>query len=97
MRLASAGRRGGGTTQPAARGIVSSPVLSQRCASLLPSPDAPGIDIYQNSSVLVYNLGFGSISPSPTEYVPITPGIYTISAKAAGSSQVLTSAKGTLR
>ena len=41
---------------------------------------------------MVYNLGFGTI----TSYVPLTPGTYTISAKSAGSSQVLTTAKGTL-
>src|SRR5580704_8570976 len=68
------------------QGIVSSPVLSQLRINDT-SPDAPGLDIYQNSAALVYNLGFGTI----TSYVPLTPGTYTISAKADGTSQVLTS------
>lgn len=71
------------------QGIVSSPVLSQ-LRIITTSPDAPGLDIYQNTSVLVYNLGFGTI----TSYVPLDPGTYTISSKASGTSQVLTSAKG---
>ena len=72
------------------QGIVSSPVLSQ-LRIIDTSPDAPGLDIYQNNVALVYNLGFGTI----TSYVPLDPGTYTISAKADGTSQVLTSAKGT--
>ncbi len=72
------------------QGIVASPVLSQ-LRIIDASPDAPGLDIYQNTSALVYNLGFGTI----TSYIPIDPGTYTISAKADGTSQVLTSAKGT--
>ena len=72
------------------QGIVSSPVLSQ-LRVIDASPDAPGLDIYQNTSALVYNLGFGTI----TSYTPLDPGTYTISAKAAGTAQVLTSAKGT--
>lgn len=55
------------------------------------SPNAPGMDVYQDNAVIAYNLGFGTI----TSYVPLTPGTYTISAKADGTSQVLTSAKGT--
>ena len=72
------------------QGIVSSPVLSQ-LRVIVASPDAPGLDIYQGSTALVYNLGFGTI----TSYSPIEPGTYTISAKANGTSQVLTTAKGT--
>ncbi len=72
------------------QGIVGSPVLSQ-LRIIDASPDAPGLDIYQNTSALVYNLGFGTI----TSYIPTDPGTYTIAAKADGTSQVLTSAKGT--
>ena len=72
------------------QGIVSSPTLSQ-IRIIDASPDAPGLDIYQNSAALVYNLGFGTI----TSYVPVDPGTYTISADAAGTQQVLTTAKGT--
>src|SRR5277367_6604215 len=72
------------------QGIVSSPTLAQ-IRIIDASPDAPGLDIYQNSAALVYNLGFGTI----TSYVPVDPGVYTLSADAAGTQQVLTSAKGT--
>ncbi|MCU1320654.1 MAG: hypothetical protein JWM43_303 [Acidobacteriaceae bacterium] len=73
------------------QGIVSSPILSQ-LRIITVSPDAPGLDIYQGSTPLVYNLGFGTI----TSYVPIAPSTYTIAAKTSGSSQVLISAKGTV-
>ena len=72
------------------QGIVASPVLSQ-LRIIDTSPDAPGLDIYQNNAALVYNLGFGTI----TSYVPLTPGTYTISANSAGTKQVLSSAKAT--
>jgi hypothetical protein len=56
------------------------------------SPDAPGLDIYQNTSAVAYNLGFGTI----TSYVPLSQGIYTFSADSAGTRQTLVSAKQTL-
>ncbi len=56
------------------------------------SPDAPGLDIYQNTNALTYNMGFGTVS----SYVPLTPGTYTIAANTSGSKQQLVSAKGTL-
>ena len=55
------------------------------------SPDAPGLDIYQNNDILTYNMGFGSL----TSYVPLVPGTYTITADQAGSRQVLATAKQT--
>ena len=55
------------------------------------SPDAPGLDIYQGTGAIAYNLGFGTV----TSYVPLTPGTYTINADSAGTKQVLSSAKGT--
>jgi hypothetical protein len=55
------------------------------------SPDAPGLDIYQNNAAIAYNLGFGTI----TSYVPIDPGTYTTSATVAGTKQVMSSSKGT--
>lgn len=73
------------------QGIVSSPVLSQ-LRVITASPDAPGLDIYQDANPLVYNLGFGTV----TSYVALAPGTFTISAKSSGSSQVLISAKGTV-
>jgi hypothetical protein len=51
------------------------------------SPDAPGIDAYQNGSALAYNLGFGAM----TSYVPMTPGAYTLAADREGTRQALAS------
>lgn len=60
------------------------------------SPDAPALDTYQGGvgptgSALAYNLGFGTV----TSYIPIAPGVLTLSAATAGSKQQLTTAKGT--
>jgi hypothetical protein len=55
------------------------------------TPDTPGLDIYQGSNALAFNLGFGTV----TSYIPLTPGTYTIHADTAGSRQVLSAAKGT--
>ncbi len=73
------------------QGIVSSPTLSQ-VRIIDASPDAPGLDIYESTNALAYNLGFGTI----TSYVPINPGTYTFSTKSAGTTQTLSSAKATL-
>jgi len=54
------------------QGIVASQSGSQ-VRIIDASPDAPGLDIYQNNAALAYNLGFGTI----TSYVPIDPGTYT--------------------
>jgi len=56
------------------------------------SPDAPEVDIYQNSSAIAYKLGFGTI----TSYVPVEPGSYTTSAAISGTRQKLASSKATL-
>ena len=72
------------------QGIVSSPTASQ-VRIIDASPDAPGLDIYQNNVAIAYNLGFGTI----TSYVPIDPGTYTTNANAAGTKQVLSSNKAT--
>lgn len=53
------------------------------------SPDAPGLDLYQGSSALAYNLSFGTL----TSYIAFDPGAYTITADTAGSKQVLSSSK----
>jgi hypothetical protein len=71
--------------------IISSPPLTQ-VRVIDASPDAPGLDIYQGSSALAYNLGFGTV----TSYVPLSPGIDTFTADSAGTKQVLTSSKATL-
>ena len=72
------------------QGIVNSPTMSQ-VRIINASPDAPGLDIYQNSTAIAYNLGFGTI----TSYVPIDPGTYTTTANAFGTKQVLSSSKTT--
>ena len=72
------------------QGIVSTPSRSQ-VRIIDASPDAPGLDMYEGTAVLAYNLGFGTI----TSYVPINPGTYTISAKSAGTTQVLSTATAT--
>jgi hypothetical protein len=70
--------------------IVSNPSLS-KVRVVDASPDAPSIDIYQGTDGVAYNLGFGTI----TSYVPIPPGIYTISAATVGTKQVISLAKPT--
>lgn len=72
------------------QGIVASQSGSQ-VRIIDASPDAPGLDIYQNNAALAYNLGFGTI----TSYVPIDPGTYTTTSTVAGTKQVLSSSKGT--
>jgi hypothetical protein len=56
------------------------------------SPDAPGLDLYQGSNPLAYNLGFGAV----TSYVPVAPGTYTIAANSAGTRQAVASSKAAL-
>jgi hypothetical protein len=71
--------------------IISNPPLAQ-VRIIDASPDAPGLDIYQGSSALAFNLGFGTI----TSYIALAPGTYTFVADSAGSKQVLSSSKATL-
>ena len=73
------------------QGIVSTAPLSQ-LRVIDASPDAPGIDVYLNTTAVSYNLGFGTI----TSYFPVNPDTYTINARSAGTAQVLATAKGTL-
>jgi len=54
------------------------------------SPNAPGIDVYEDGNIIAYNLGFGTI----TSYVPITPGSHSLVMKSAGTTQVLISQAG---
>ena len=67
----------------------SAPVAQVRVIAA--SPDAPGLDIYQGSTALAYNLGFGTV----TSYIQLAPGIFTINADTAGTKQTLTSSKST--
>ncbi|HEX7159404.1 MAG TPA: DUF4397 domain-containing protein [Edaphobacter sp.] len=79
-----------GTLLSGCQGIVNSPTASQ-VRIIAASPDAPGLDIYQNNVAIAYNLGFGTI----TSYVPIDPGTYTTAATSSGTKQVLSSNKAT--
>jgi Domain of unknown function (DUF4397) len=56
------------------------------------SADTPGFDLYRGSAAVAFNLDFGTV----TSYVPLTPGLDTISAETAGTKQVLSSSKATL-
>jgi hypothetical protein len=56
------------------------------------SPDAGGLDIYEGSSALAYNLGFGTL----TSYISFAPGNYTLAADIAGSRQMVSSSKASL-
>ncbi len=55
------------------------------------SPDAPALDIHQNSSASLYNIGFGTVS----SYIPVVPGAYTHAAYTAGTQQQLAAIRGT--
>ena len=77
-------------TLPGCQSITGNPATSQ-VRIVDASPDAGGIDVYQGSGVLAYNLGLGTI----TSYVPITPGNYSIQVNAAGTRQQLAAQGGT--
>ena len=75
---------------PGCQSITGSPSTSQ-VRIIDASPDAGGIDVYEQGSILAYNLGLGTI----TSYVPITPGNYSIVVDAAGTRQQLAAQGGT--
>src|SRR5690348_8307112 len=54
------------------------------------SPDAPAIDIRQNSATGLYNVGFGTVS----SYMAVSPGAYTHAAYTAGTDQQLAKIHG---
>lgn len=72
------------------QGVTGTSVTSQ-VRLLDASPDAPGLDAYQGSAILAYNLGLGTI----TSYVPVSPGTYNIAAHQAGTHSQLITAAGT--
>lgn len=53
------------------------------------TPDAPRLDLYQDSNALAFNLDFGTV----TSYIPLAPGAYTITSNTAGTRQILSSSK----
>ena len=58
------------------------------------SPDAPALDIYQNSPqsspASLYNIGFGTVS----SYIPVAAGAYSNAAYTAGTQQQLATVHG---
>lgn len=54
------------------------------------SPDAPALDIYQNSSAGLYNVGFGTVS----SYMSVAAGSYTHAAYTTGTQQQLANVRG---
>ena len=75
---------------PGCQSITGSPSVAQ-VRLIDASPDAGGLDVYQGSGILAYNLGLGTI----TSYVTFSPGNYAIVADAAGTRQQLVSQSGT--
>lgn len=54
------------------------------------SPDAPGLDIYQNSTAGLYDIALGTAS----SYISIGPGSYSYSADVTGTRQQLATVYG---
>jgi hypothetical protein len=77
-------------TVPGCQSITGSTTISE-VRIIDASPDAPGLDVYQGTNVLAYNLGLGTI----TSYITFAPGTYGIPVDAAGTRQQLVSAQGT--
>jgi hypothetical protein len=75
---------------PGCQSVTGSPNLSQ-IRIVDTSPDAGGLDVYQGTGALAYNLGLGTI----TSYVPTTPGSYGINVNNAGTHQQVVTASGT--
>lgn len=77
--------------------VMGTPENSAAIRFVAASPDSGGLDIFENTNVLVYNIGFGTI----TSYVPVASGTYTFAANSAaadstGTKQTLISAKQTV-
>jgi hypothetical protein len=70
--------------------VISNPSQTQ-IRVINASPDAPSLDLYQGGNAMAFNLGFGTV----TSYVPVPPGIYTISAASTGTKQPLSTSKST--
>src|SRR5580698_8883410 len=70
--------------------VNNAPVTQVRIVNA--SPDARGLDIYNGSDALAFNLGSGTV----TSYVPLPPGTYPIAAAPAGTRQNLTTSTAPL-
>jgi hypothetical protein len=91
--------------RPSTRLIAAAAILATLtgCQAIRPAPqsqvriiaassDTPSFDLYRGPNAVAFNLDFGTV----TSYIPLSPGIDTISAETAGTRQVLTSSKATL-
>lgn len=56
------------------------------------STTAGGLDVQLGSSVLAYNIGFGSV----VNYTPVLPGTYSISVNQAGTKTAVSTLRGSL-
>lgn len=80
----------GGLSLIGCQAVVSSPPAAQ-VRIIAASPDAPGVDLYLNNTVLAYNLGFGSV----TSYIAVDANTATVAMNVVGTRQTLASAKNT--
>lgn len=53
------------------------------------SPDAPGLDVFQNATGIAYNLGFGTV----TSYLQLASGASTLTASAADGGKTLVTSR----
>ncbi|WP_041596919.1 DUF4397 domain-containing protein [Granulicella tundricola] len=74
---------------PGCSAVTGNPVVSL-IRIVDASSNSNGIDVYQGSGALAYNLGLGTI----TTYVPVTPGTYNINVDAAGGKTQLATVLG---
>jgi len=72
--------------------VTTTNVSELRVIDASPDPNVPGLDFYLNNTGLTYNVGFEYYS----NYIPLAPGSYTISATAEKSTQPLVSTSATL-
>ena len=72
--------------------VVTGSTQSAQVRFIEVSSDAPAVDLYQNSSAILYGVGFGTAS----SYFSVTPGSYVYSVNIAGLHQKLISAPATL-
>jgi hypothetical protein len=70
--------------------IVAGTTLYTQVRFIDASPDAPGLDVYQNSTATLYNIGLGTAS----SYVAIAPGSYTYSVDVTATRQQLADVAG---
>jgi hypothetical protein len=68
---------------------IVSPAPEAHVRIINATPDAPRLDLYQDSNALAFNLDFGTV----TSYIQLPPGAYNITANTAGTRQVLSTAK----